>query len=198
MKTHANKRSYYRLNTMLPLSWRRLSAEEAQQQPLPSDPDAQFIESHFLANLQQIDQQLQQAIETIGQKSDLLASALHALNSKVNLALQAVDKRQLAHMMPLVRVNLSAGGLAFDLPFRPEDTDRIDILMQPLPDDAPILVRSHIVNIRPQPEKGPNVHRVAVEFENITEDARRKLIYFLQRKELEQAQIERAKQQNKA
>ncbi len=193
MNTHGNKRAYYRLNTMLPLSYRLLSAEDAKAHSLPTDPDAAFIEQHFLNNLQQIDQQLQQAIETIGRKSDLLASALHALNSKVNLALQAIDKRQLAHMLPLARVNLSASGLAMELPVRPNETDKLDILMQPLPDESPILVRGHIVSIQPLPEKGPNAHRVAVEFENLTEDARRKLIYYIQRKELEQAQIERAK-----
>ncbi len=195
MNGRKNKRAFYRLNTMLPLSYRILSAEDAQAQPLPTDPDASFIENHFLANLQQIDQQLQQAIDTIGQKSDLLASALHALNSKVNLALQAIDKRQLAHMLPLTRVNISASGLALEMPTRPNDTDKVDILMQPLPDEAPLLVRGHIVNVQPLPDKGPNAHRVAVEFENMTEDARRKLIYYIQRKELEQAQIERAKQQ---
>jgi len=94
MNGRQNKRAYYRLNTMLPLSYRILSAEEATENPIPTDPDTTFIENHFLANLQQIDQQLQQAIDTIGQKSDLLASALHALNSKINLALQAIDKRQ--------------------------------------------------------------------------------------------------------
>lgn len=195
MNGRQNKRAYYRINTMLPLSYRILSAEEAKENPIPTDPDSTFIENHFLANLQQIDQQLQQAIDTIGQKSDLLASALHALNSKVNLALQAIDKRQLAHLLPLTRINLSASGLALELPFRPKETDKLDILMQPLADEAPILVRSHVVNIQPNPKKGPNIHRVAVEFENLTENARRKLIYYIQRKELEQAHIERAKQQ---
>ncbi|HIQ40637.1 MAG TPA: PilZ domain-containing protein [Sulfurivirga caldicuralii] len=196
MNGRQNKRAYYRLNTMLPLSYRILSAEEAKANPIPTETDATFIEKHFLANLQQIDQQLQQAIDTIGRKSDLLASALHALNSKVNLALQAIDKRQLAHLLPLTRVNLSASGLALELPLRPKETDKLDILMQPLTDETPILVRGRIVNIQPLPEKGANIHRVAVEFDNLTENARRKLIYYIQRKELEQAQIERAKQEN--
>jgi hypothetical protein len=188
-----NKRSYYRLNTMLPLSYRIVSAEEAAQNPLPTDPDTRFIENYFLSNLKQLDEQLQQAIDVISKKSDLLASALHALNTKVNLALQTLDKTQLTHMLPLVRVNLSGGGLAFEVNEQVGLTDKVDILMQPLPHEPPILVRSRIVNIQPLPEKGPNAHRIAVEFENLTEEGRRRLIYFIQKKELEQAQIKREK-----
>lgn len=190
---NGNKRTFYRLNTLVPMSYRILSNEDAQKITLPSEPNNRFIENHFLHNLQKLDQQLQQAIEAIGEKSDLLASALHALNNKVNLTLQSIDKRQLAHMLPLQRVNLSAGGMAFELDEPVNETDRIDILMQPLPDEAPVLLRGHIVNIQPMPEKGPNHKRVAIEFENTSEDARRKLIYFIQKKELEQAQIEREK-----
>ncbi len=180
-----NKRTFYRLTTLVPMSYRIISSEEAKEILLPLEPDSRFIEQHFLHSLQKLDQQLQQAIEAIGEKSDLLATALHALNNKVNLALQSIDKRQLAHMLPLERVNLSAGGMAFETDEPVNETDRIDILIQPLPDENPVLLRGHIVNIRSLPEKGPHHKRVAIEFENISEDARRKLIYFIQKKELE-------------
>ncbi|WP_287962983.1 PilZ domain-containing protein [Alcanivorax sp.] len=190
-----NKRGFYRLNVMIPLSYRILTEEEAQAEPLPKDEATSgYIEHHFLDTLQKIEQQLHEAVEKIATKSDLLASALHALNSKINMAMQTIDKRQLAHLMPLRRVNISGGGLAFITEESVQPTDKIDLLMQPLPDEEPILVRSHIVNIQPAPEKGPKAKRVAVEFENLTENDRRKLIFFIQKKELEQAQIEKAKQ----
>ena len=190
-----NKRTFYRLNTMLPLSYRILSEQEARQAPAPNLPDSQYIERHFLDNLQETERELQQAINTIAERSDLLASALHALNNKINVALQTLDRKQLAHMLPLVRVNLSAGGLALETDRDIRETDKVDLLMQPNPNEPPILIRSHVVNILPLPDKGPNSKRVALEFENLPEEIRRRLIYFIQQKELEQAQIERAKQQ---
>ncbi len=190
-----NKRIFYRLNTMVPLSFRVLSEQEARQEPAPNLPDSQYIERHFLDNLQETERELQQAINAIAERSDLLASALHALNNKINVALQTLDRKQLAHMLPLVRVNMSAGGLALETDRDIKETDKVDLLMQPNPNEPPILIRSHVVNILPLPDKGPNRKRVALEFENLPEEIRRRLIYFIQQKELEQAQIERAKQQ---
>ncbi len=69
---------------MLPCSYRIVPEEEAINQPLPTSPDASYIEKYFMENLTQLDEQLSTVISQIGQKSALLATALTAMNSKIN------------------------------------------------------------------------------------------------------------------
>ena len=181
-----NKRSFFRIDVMVPFSYRVIPAEEADLHPLPDDPDEEFIETHFLNNLHQIDQSLQQAIEELSSVDNRLAAALLALNSKINMSFKVVDKTRLTRLLPQVRINLSGSGLAFDThqPVRPGD--KIDLLLQPLPYEAPIITRSRVVGIRP-PEDPSYPQRVAVAYENISEEDRRKLLFFIHQKELEEA-----------
>lgn len=180
-----NSRSFFRIDVMLPCSYRIVPEEEAINQPLPTAPDAGYIEKYFMENLTQLDEQLSTVISQIGQKSTLLATALTAMNSKINFLLQTVDRKQLVHAIPQRMVNISAGGVAIKVTEDANTNDKVDLLIQPLEDESPVLVRCNIVKIIPEPDGIGST--LALEYQNMTEDDRRKLVYFIQSKEIELA-----------
>lgn len=185
-----DQRSFFRLDVTLPCSYRVLSAEEAKAHPLPTSPDSSYIEKYFLENLGQLDEQINDIINQIGTKSLLMATALTAINSKINFLLQTVDQKQLTKAIPQRMVNLSASGLALDIEDTISTTDKVDLLIQPLKDESPILTRCNVVKIMPG-KSCVNCSLVALEYVNLPEDDRRKLVYFIQSKEIEFAKINR-------
>lgn len=184
------QRSFFRIDVMLPCSYRVLSQEEAQSKPLPSNPDASYIEKYFMDNLSELDEQISQLIGQISSRSSVLASVLTAMNSKINFLLQTIDEDQLTHSIPQRMVNISAGGIAIEMHDPVGTSNKVDLLLKPLRDESPILVRCKVVKIIPK----DNINLVALEFEDITEDDRRKIVYFIQTKEIEMANKRRAEE----
>lgn len=185
-----DQRSFFRIDVMLPCSYHIMSAKEAEDTPLPSNLDSNYIEKFFLENLTELDQQINEIIAQIDQKSHLMANALTAINSKVNFVLQTIDEKHLSRTIPQKMVNVSASGLSFNIEEKLEVTDVIDVLIKPLKDGHPILLRCNIINIM-QGRDNNNDSTVSLQFQQINEDDKRKLIYFIQQKEIEFAQQKR-------
>lgn len=179
-----NNRSYFRIDVMMPCSYRILSEEDSKQNPLPALPDANYIEKYFMEDLHELDVQIKDIVEQISQKSSVLAQALSALNSKINFVLQTIDHTQLSRSIPVRMVNISGGGIALRVDEQVEMSDKMDLLLQPLPNESPILVRCNIVKLMPEQNGQTNV---ALEYQHLSEEDRRKLVYFIQSKEIEYA-----------
>lgn len=187
-----NSRSFFRIDVMLPCSYRIVSKEEALEEALPVNPDSSYIEKHFMENLTGLDEHLQSLINQIGTKSSMLADALTALNSKINFVLETIDEKQLIQAIPHKMVNISAGGVAIKVNEPVTLDDKVDLLIQPLADESPILVRCNIVKVMPDKDLS-STSTVALEYQNMSEDDRRKLVYFIQSKEIEYANSQRQK-----
>lgn len=185
-----DKRSYYRIDVIMPCSYRVLSPEQADKTVLPSSPDAKYIEEYFMTNLSQLDEQINEVIAQINQKSALLASAMTAMNSKINFLLQTIDEKQLSRAIPQRLVNLSGGGIAIDIEDEINLSDKVDLLIKPLVNESPILVRCDVISITPSTED-EMTKTVALSYQALAEDDRRKLVYFVQSKEIEYAQKKR-------
>ncbi len=185
-----DKRSFYRIDVMMPCSYRILSHEEAIETVLPMSADAKYIEEYFMENLAQLDLQINEVISQINQKNSLLATALTAINSKINFVMQTIDEKQLARAIPQKLVNLSGSGIAIDIEENVLISDKIDLLIKPLENESPILVRCDIVKITPLNDNSEG-STIALNYQNLSEDDRRKLVYFIQAKEIESAQKER-------
>jgi c-di-GMP-binding flagellar brake protein YcgR len=185
-----DKRSYYRIDVIMPCSYRILTKSEADETLLPSSPDAKYIEEYFMENLSQLDEQINEVISHINQKSSLLASALTAMNSKINFLLQTIDEKQLTRAIPQRLVNLSGSGIAIDVEDNIDMDDKVDLLIKPLANETPILVRCDIISITPLTD-GSNGSTIALSYQALSEDDRRKLVYFVQAKEIEFAQKKR-------
>ena len=185
-----DQRSYYRIDVVMPCSYRILTLQQAEETLLPSSPDSKYIEEYFMENLSQLDEQINEVISHINQKSSLLATALTAMNSKINFVLQTIDEKQLARAIPQRMVNLSGGGIAIDVVEKVQLTDKVDLLIKPLHNESPILVRCDIVKITPL-TNGSEGSSIALSYQSLSEDDRRKLVYFIQAKEIEFAQKNR-------
>ena len=186
----AEHRNFFRLDVMLPCSYRVLTQEEAQKFPLPDTPNPDFIEHYFMENLTELNKQIDDLIIQISGKSALMGSALNAINSKVDFLLQSVDTKQLTRTIPTRMVNISGNGVAIQIDEPITKEHLVDLLIKPLEDEDPILVRCKVVNIKKQ-ASCTNCNWVALTYQHISEDDRRKLIYFLQQKEIESAQQEK-------
>lgn len=183
-----NSRSFFRIDVMLPCSYHIISEEDSIENALPISPDATYIEKYFMQDLQGLDEQITEIIEQINLKSNLLAKALTAMNSKINFVLQTIDQKQLTRTIPHRMVNISAGGLAFKVEGPVSETDKVDVLIQPLSEEPPVLARCNIVKIIPESD---GTFTVALEYQGLNEDDRRKLVYFIQTKEIEAANQQR-------
>lgn len=190
-----DKRSYYRIDVIMPCSYRILTPKEAEENLLPSTPDSKYIEEYFMTNLAQLDEQINEVISHINQKSSLLASALTAMNSKINFLLQTIDEKQLSRAIPQRLVNLSGGGIAIDVEEDVRLEDKVDLLIKPLPNEGPILVRCDIVSIKPLADESEGC-TIALSYQGLSEDDRRKLVFFVQSKEIEYAQKKRNSEAN--
>lgn len=177
-----NTRAFFRIDVMMPCTFRRLSIEEAIENPLPTHPDASFLENYFMSGIRDMNSNVQELITQIGAKSAILAEALNALNGKIDFLMQTVDEKSLAKAIPQMMVNLSAGGLAIKMDGDIKESDKVDLLIQPLEEEDPILVRCNIVKLIPESDGKTTV---ALEYQSISEDDRRKLVYFIQAKEIE-------------
>lgn len=185
-----DQRLFFRIDVMMPCSYRIIPQEDLEKVILPDNPDSKYIEEYFMQNLTQLDEQINEVIGQINQKSSLLASALMAMNSKINFMMQTIDASQLTRAIPQRLVNLSGGGISFNINEPVNLTDKIDLLIKPLENEAPILVRCDVVQSSPVVDD-EECFNVSLSYQNLSEDDRRKLVFFIQSKEIEAARLQR-------
>jgi hypothetical protein len=183
----AQKRAYFRMDALLPMSYRILKPEEARN-PLPATIDTLFIEQYFSTELDEIDSRIENAINLIAEKSSLMANALQAINEKLNFLTQTIGDDAIKYVIPTVPVNISAGGLSFDTAQHVDHGATVDLLLVLNKHEEPILLRSQVVKVIPRPD---GTQMVALEFQHMGEEARRQLVYFIQTKEIELAREKR-------
>lgn len=176
-------RQFFRINVKIPFCYQILSAQEAEKIPAPTDSDARFIQNSAIKTLKALEYEANEIIELIGQKSSLMAKALSVINKRVSYAIDSMPKSNDA---PVTMVNISAGGMAFDVNEAPGENDKVDVFIQPSPDIKPIVTRCNIVKIL-SPKFGSQGHSLALEFETILEADRSRLTDWVNRKQLEDA-----------
>lgn len=181
-----DKRLFYRIDVMMPCSYRIVKHGSAEDEALPSNPDSKYLECYFMKDLLELEDQINEAISQINVKSSLLASALSAMNSKLNFIMQTIDSEQLTRAIPQRLVNLSGGGISFVLDEKIDARDEIDLLIHPIENEKPILVRCEVITSTPL-SKEDDSYRISLKYKSIPENDRRKLVYFIQAKEIEQA-----------
>jgi len=188
-----DQRLFYRIDVIMPCSYRIVDQNDLDNVSLPDNPDSKYIEDYFMKNLTQLDDQISEVISQINVKSSLLASALDAMNTKINFMLQTIDADQLTRAIPQRLVNLSGGGISFVVNEAVDSRDKMDLLIHPIPNEKPILIRCDIVSVTPL-TKEKESYRVSLKYQTLPEDDRRKLVYFIQTKEIEIAQQERSQE----
>lgn len=182
---HENKRQAYRVDTVIPCSYHIIPEDEVENSYLPSELDDKYIEAFFLRSLNQVNSKIEDYIYTIGTKSTVLADAFAALNSKIDFLFQSIDKKRLSNAMPRNLVNISVSGIAISIhKDKIYQNDKVDLMFQLDREDSPILVRCDVVNIY-QCEDAQDERIVGLKYQNLSEEKRRQIQFFIQRKELE-------------
>ncbi len=184
------QRLYFRIDTVLPCSFRIISGEDAKNYELPKSADNKYIEEYFMKNLADLDHQINESIAQINEKSSVLATALNAINSKLNFIMQTLEESQLSRAIPLQVVNVSGNGIALHMNEDISLTDKVDLLIKPLHNEPPILVRCDVVNIKHKNNED-ETKEVSLTFQEMNVEDRRKLVFFIQSKEIEAAQKKR-------
>jgi|GEM_PF-1229484 len=181
------QRSYFRIDVMMRCKFKIIPAQEVPKRALPSDMPLNFIESFMMQDVMELDQKINDTIVRINESSSLLATALNLINSKISFLMETVDASQMIKSIPYRPVNLSGNGIAFDIDQDIDIDDKVDLLMKPLEDEDPILVRSSVVHI--QPKEFGSINRVALTYDDLKEKDRQKLVFFIQAKEIELAKL---------
>lgn len=184
------QRQYFRIDTVLPCSYRIISAEAAAQHPLPEVADNKYIEQYFMKNLADLDDQINESIALINERSSVLATALNAMNSKLNFIMQTLEEAQLSRAIPLRVVNISGNGIAIHMEEEIALTDKVDLLIKPLQHEPAMLLRCDVVNIKKHKTKDAP-KEVSLSFQELNVEDRRKIIFFIQTKEIEIAHREK-------
>jgi len=181
-----DKRLFYRIDVMMPCSYRIVPHDAIESDTLPNHPDSKYIEDYFMKDLAELEEQISEVISQINVKSSLLASGLSAMNSKLNFIMQTIDADQLTRAIPQRLVNLSGGGISFVVNEHIDTRNKMDLLIHPIANEKPILVRCDIISSTAL-TKDDDSYRVSLQYQSLQEDDRRKLVYFIQAKEIEQA-----------
>ncbi|MBF0145332.1 MAG: PilZ domain-containing protein [Magnetococcales bacterium] len=170
------QRAFARVDDFLPLSWRRVSAEEfadvianfnrTQSFPIPPD-DIQTV----LANLEVTDK-----IQQLERSDPVLSRILSRLDMKLNMLLKVFYPGTEARPMVPTWVNMSGGGLAFKeagLDVQVGDVLEIRLALS-LDSLASIQCFARVVKTFPPDEDG--LIKAACQFEPILDGDREKLI----------------------
>jgi len=179
------QKAFFRIDVELPCYYQILTREEAEQTVLPNQVSPEYMRKHFVEQLILIEDDLNAQISKLEEKSQLLANCMRALNQKLDFLMQTVDDKQLANTLPIRKVNLSANGIALEVKEPISMDHKVDIIMRPLKNELPVAVRCDVVHIKSL-NNSENSHWVGMSYQNITEENQRKLIYFIQTKEIEQ------------
>lgn len=178
-----NNRSFFRIDTMIPCGYRILTAEEANRKEPADIQDTQYIEEHFLNDLHKLDEQIKESIVKFSERSNVLGKTLAALDSKLNFIIQTIDTKSLSKSIPLRMVNISASGIMFNVEEKIDINSKVEILLQ-LPEEDAFIISCDVANIKPQTDGSSSV---ALKYKGISEENTRKIIFFIQTKELEVA-----------
>ncbi|AHF02343.1 hypothetical protein THIAE_07860 [Thiomicrospira aerophila AL3] len=176
-----SQRRFFRLDVKIPCGYHVLTQQEANISVLPNVPDSKFIENHFLPSFTKIDQEIQQALDLIGQKSRVLSDIITLINKKIDLFHDRIQFSDLTNTLPIRDVNLSGNGIMLPIKEMVTKEHKVDIIFKTSPTSEPILVRCTVVNI----VRDNNIQKVALTFDRISEKQQREIVYFLQNKEIE-------------
>ncbi|EJN19432.1 PilZ domain-containing protein [Pseudomonas sp. GM78] len=170
-----DRREYYRIEDMIALEIRPLSALEAAGQEVLQDASPLF---NLLSELHLSEFESQHLLRQISERDRTLAAFLKSQNKRIDLLSQVVAITVLGQIGEPQPVIISEGGIDFQYP-SPIATDaRLSIKLVLMPQALGLLLRARVTHCD---RKGEGFD-VGTEFEHLT-DAQRQLLarYILQR-----------------
>ena len=172
------KREHFRIDVALPLAYRILTHEQAQN-PQPKHIDGVYIYEHFAQNLHDVNAELTRLIGLITEKNKALGEVFRLLNQKIELTRPSMLYTDTSSLMRMTNANLSASGISLKIKETMLPDQRVDFLLQLDEAQHPLLVRGKLIRIIDV------VNEIAAfSFENLTPDQERQLVTYMREQEL--------------
>lgn len=161
MKQVSERRSYYRIDDTIGLSYKQLNAADSN-----STVDPSHKEMPLTALLAEVDREFNQATNLLWQESPLVAQALGLLNKKLSMvaALNLSENPTSIDCYENIMVNISGCGMAFDSPSAIEPFTQLAMTIVLKPANSRLEMLATVVECTPINQTGEDTHRVRVQF----------------------------------
>ncbi|SDT32775.1 PilZ domain-containing protein [Pseudomonas granadensis] len=184
-----DRREYYRIEDMIALEIRPLSAPEAAGEEVLQDASPLF---NLLSELHLSEFESQHLLRQISERDRAIAAFLKSQNKRIDLLSQVVALTVLGHIGEPQPVIISEGGIEFQYPTPIATGAHLSVKLVLMPQALGLLLRARVTHCDP---KG-NGYDVGTEFEHLTDAQRQLLARYILQKQAQERRL--AREQNES
>ena len=182
-----DRREYYRIEDMIALEIRPLSAPEAAGEEVLQDASPLF---NLLSELHLSEFESQHLLRQISERDRAIAALLKSQNKRIDLLSQVVALTVLGHIGEPQPVIISEGGIDFQYPTPIATGAHLSVKLVLMPQALGLLLRARVTHCDP---KGDG-YDVGTEFERPTDAQRQLLARYILQKQAQERRL--AREQN--
>ncbi|WP_313005756.1 PilZ domain-containing protein [Pseudomonas sp.] len=182
-----DRREYYRIEDMIALEIRPLSAPEAAGEEVLQDASPLF---NLLSELHLSEFESQHLLRQISERDRAIAAFLKSQNKRIDLLSQVVALTVLGHIGEPQPVIISEGGIDFQYPTPIATGAHLSVKLVLMPQALGLLLRARVTHCDP---KGDG-YDVGTEFERPTDAQRQLLARYILQKQAQERRL--AREQN--
>ncbi|MBN6776232.1 PilZ domain-containing protein [Pseudomonas granadensis] len=184
-----DRREYYRIEDMIALEIRPLSAPEAAGEEVLQDASPLF---NLLSELHLSEFESQHLLRQISERDRAIAAFLKSQNKRIDLLSQVVALTVLGHIGEPQPVIISEGGIEFQYPTPVATGAHLSVKLVLMPQALGLLLRARVTHCDP---KGDG-YDVGTEFEHLTDAQRQLLARYILQKQAQERRL--AREQNES
>lgn len=184
-----DRREYYRIEDMIALEIRPLSAPEAAGEEVLQDASPLF---NLLSELHLSEFESQHLLRQISERDRAIAAFLKSQNKRIDLLSQVVALTVLGHIGEPQPVIISEGGIEFQYPTPVATGAHLSVKLVLMPQALGLLLRARVTHCDP---KGDG-YDVGTEFEHLTDGQRQLLARYILQKQAQERRL--AREQNES
>ncbi|MCF4997121.1 PilZ domain-containing protein [Pseudomonas syringae] len=184
-----DRREYYRIEDMIALEIRPLSAPEAAGQEVLQDASPLF---NLLSELHLSEFESQHLLRQISERDRAIAAFLKSQNKRIDLLGQVVALTVLGHIGEPQPVIISEGGIDFQYPTPIATGAHLSVKLVLMPQALGLLLRARVTHCDP---KGDG-YDIGTEFEHPTDAQRQLLARYILQKQAQERRL--AREQNES
>ncbi|MHC8354819.1 PilZ domain-containing protein [Pseudomonas sp. LB3P81] len=179
-----DRREYYRIEDMIALEIRPLSAPEAAGQEVLQDASPLF---NLLSELHLSEFESQHLLRQISERDRNLAAFLKSQNKRIDLLSQVVAITVLGQIGEPQPVNISEGGVAFQYPTAIATGTHLSVKLVLMPQALGLLLRARVTHC----DRKGDGYDVGTEFERPTDAQRQLLARYILQKQAQERRLAR-------
>lgn len=184
-----DRREYYRIEDMIALEIRPLSAPEAAGEEVLQDASPLF---NLLSELHLSEFESQHLLRQTSERDRAIAAFLKSQNKRIDLLSQVVALTVLGHIGEPQPVIISEGGIEFQYPTPVATGAHLSVKLVLMPQALGLLLRARVTHCDP---KGDG-YDVGTEFEHLTDAQRQLLARYILQKQAQERRL--AREQNES